>query len=425
MASENATALAVRKEESVEVVDAKPCPDMLALLADAKAAEKLVPWTDEEIDKATAAELGERVRLVCSHFKFTLLSEHDFVMRFRKEFLALREKSRQQGRRLPIPGCPDWTELKKEYFRMSSRQIDRLLEDPDKPKAERKPNPKSEEREPEGLEPEVLEPDQPPPVTDAEVARIHEAAAADMLPEVEDLVAEEQWQPEPPDPEGIWLDFENVTPETVTIILNDVYADKQGRHEAVREMLRLLDKCVLWEISYASSEERSSRLQSADRSAQHVFPSEAAQEVLKRGGFWSAKALIGEADIHVTSDSYPNGCGVSLDHFKQHVLGNLRLGGEVKTRMLGRVNWYCHPDHEAALKAAKKPEGPEFHYAEGEFQKGGGSASAPCRAEGGSNDGGCPKDKRLPREQWMAVAAGKAFVADNGEFIPMVLPVTA
>jgi hypothetical protein len=31
---------------------------------------------------------------------------------------------------------------------------------------------------------------------------------------------------------------------------------------------------------------------------------------------------------------------------------------------------YTLPDNEAALKAAKKPEGPEFHYAEGELQKG-------------------------------------------------------
>jgi hypothetical protein len=141
MASENATALAVRKEQAVEVVDAKPCPDMLALMADAKAAENLVPWTDEQIEKATFAELGERARLVCSHFKFALISEHDFVMRFRKEFQALREKSRDQGRRLPIPGCPTWTQVKKTYFRLSSRQIDRLLEDPDKPKAKRKRKP--------------------------------------------------------------------------------------------------------------------------------------------------------------------------------------------------------------------------------------------------------------------------------------------
>ena len=109
-----------------------------------------------------------------------------------------------------------------------------------------------------------------------------------------------------------------------------------------------------------------------------MYPSKAAEEVLKRGGFWSAKALIGEADIHVTSASYPGGCGVSLADFKKYLLPNLRLDGKLKTRMLGRVYWYCHPDHEAALKAAKKPEGAEFHYAEGELQKGGGSAAAPC-----------------------------------------------
>jgi hypothetical protein len=138
VAGETATALAVRKEEAVEVVDAKPCSDLLALMADAKAAEKLVPWTDEEIGKASLAELGERVRLVCSHFKLALISEHDFVMRFKKEFQALRENSRDQGRRLPIPACPTWTEVKKAYFKLSSRQVDRLLADPDKPKAERK-----------------------------------------------------------------------------------------------------------------------------------------------------------------------------------------------------------------------------------------------------------------------------------------------
>jgi hypothetical protein len=218
------------------------------------------------------------------------------------------------------------------------------------------------------LESEVVEP--APTVTDAEVARIHEAAVADTLPEVEDPVAAEQWQAEPPDHKGIWLDFENVTPETVANFLNVVYAEKKGRHEAVREMLKLLDKCILWEISYASSEERKNRLKSADTSARHVFPTEAAEEVLKRGGFWSAKALIEEADVHVTWDSYAHGCGVSLDQFKQHALGNLRLTGKLKTRRLGKVYWYCHSDNAAALNAAEKPEGSEFHYTEGELQKG-------------------------------------------------------
>lgn len=367
MASENATALAVRKEEAVEAVDAKPCPDMLALLADAKAAEELVPWTDEEIGKATIAELGERVRLVCSHFKLTLMSEHDFVMRFRKEFLALREKSRQQGRRLPIPGCPDWTELKKEYFRMSSRQIDRLLQDRDEPKAERKPNPKAEEPEPEGTEPEVVEPDQPLPVTDAEVARAHEAAAADTLPEVEDLVAAEQGQPEPPDPEGIWLDPKIATPEIVANFLNGVYAEKPGRHEAVRAMLKLLDKCVLMEVAHGSADERLVRLRAKDPAARHPNAPVAAMEMLGLGGFWSAKAILEQGDIHTYDEHDWYEGGINLERLKGNVLNRLRQEGKLKTRMLGGVYWYCHPDHEAALKAAKKPEGPEFHYAEGEL----------------------------------------------------------
>jgi hypothetical protein len=35
-----------------------------------------------------------------------------------------------------------------------------------------------------------------------------------------------------------------------------------------------------------------------------------------------------------------------------------------------------------------------------------------------------PKDKRLPKEQGLAIARGEAFVSDNGEFIPRVYPVT-
>jgi hypothetical protein len=356
-------------------------------------AENLKPLTEKDADGMTVAQLGDRAALIFSHYKWTLMTERDFILKFRVELNVLRRKTTQQGRRLPIPGCPTWGEVKKTYFRLSGRQIDALLADPKPDKTELEPTevreitvsddqpetPTPSDEAVEKIHEAANEPDQPLPVTDAEVARIHEAAAADTLPDTGDEVAAER---EDPRTEPAPCSLNEVTVSVLANILNRAFAEKKGRHEALREMLKLLDKCVLWEISYASSEERSNRLQSADMSAQHVFPSEAAEEVLKRGGFWSAKALIGEADIHVTTDSVPNGCGVSLDHFKQHVLGWLRLNNKLKTRMLGRVNWYCHPDHEAALKAAKKPEGPEFHYAEGELQKGGGSAAAPCRAEG-------------------------------------------
>jgi hypothetical protein len=388
------TALEIVPETDVLVGEIDSTMSYLMLAA--RQAENLKPLTEEEADGMTVAQLGDRAALIFSHYKCALMSERDFILKFCVELNVLRRKTTKQGRRLPISGCPTWGEVKKTYFKLSGRQIDALLADPKPDKKELEPTgvreitvsddqpetPMPSDEALERIHEAANEPDQPLPVTDAEVARIHEAAAADTLPEVEDPVAAVQWQPEPPDPKGIWLDFENVTPETVAIFLNGVYEEKPGRHEAVREMLKLLDKCVLWEISYASSEERSSRLKSADTSARHVFPSEAAEELLKRGGFWSARALIGEADIHVTWDSYPYGCGVSLDHFKQHVLGNLRLDGKLKTRMLGRVNWYTLPENEAALKAARKPEGPEFHYAEGELQKRGGSAAVPCRAEG-------------------------------------------
>jgi hypothetical protein len=371
MADAMAGGTALERVPETEVLVGEIDNTMSYLMLAARQAENLRPLTEEEADGMTVAQLGDRAALIFSHYKCTLMSEREFILRFRAELNVLRRKTTQKGRRLPIPGCPTWGEVKKTYFRLSGRQIDALLADPKPDKKEPEP---TEDREitvsdeaVEKTHEAADEPDQPLPVTDEEVARIHEAAAADTLPDTGDEVGAEQ---EDPGTDPVPCRLNEVTVSMLANALNWAFAEKEGRHEAVREMLKLLDKCILWEISYASSEERSNRLQSADRSTQHVYPSEAAEEVLKRGGFWSAKALIGEADIHVTSASYPGGCGVSLDDFKKHVLGNLRLGGKLKTRMLGRVNWYCRPDHEAALKAAKKPEGPEFHCAEGELLKG-------------------------------------------------------
>lgn len=232
MASENATALAVRKEEAVEVVDAKPCPDMLALQADAKAAEELVPWTYEEAEKAPLAELGDRVRLVCSHFKHALISEHDFVMKYRNEFRALRERSRQQGRRLPIPGCPDWTEVKKAYFKTSSRQIDRLLEDPDKPKAERKRKPKKT-------------PVAPPAAPQATVEDTSVAGGDETADEVAKEV-EEKKEEAAANSEYAAVPGEKISPSVFKTFFDACFSDGQGgiNWEKLEEFLRLLDRSV-------------------------------------------------------------------------------------------------------------------------------------------------------------------------------------
>jgi hypothetical protein len=385
MADAMAAGTALEKVPETEVLVGEIDSTMSDLMLAARQAENLKPLTEEEADGMTVAQLGDRAALIFSHYKCTLMSERDFILKFRVELNVLRRKTTQQGRRLPIPGCPTWGEVKKTYFKLSGRQIDALLADPKPDKTEPEPEP-TEVREitvsddqpetptpSEGPEPEVLEPHQPLSVTDAEVARIHEAASADTLPDTGGEVAAER---EDPRTEPAPCSLNEVTVSVLANILNRAFAEKKGRHEAVRDMLKLLDKCILWEISYASSEERSNRLQSADTSARHVFPSEAAQEVLKRGGFWSAKALIGEADIHVTTDSVPNGCGVSLDHFKQHVLGWLRDTGKLKTRMLGRVNWYCHPDHEAASRLRRSPRDPSSTTLRASFRRGGGSAAA-------------------------------------------------
>lgn len=374
-----AAGTAIEKVPETKILIGEIDSTLSDLMLAARQAENLEPLTEEEADAMTVEQLGVRAALIFSHYKCTLISERDFILKFRVELNALRRRTSQQGRRLPIPGCLTWGEVKKTYFKLSGRQIDALLASP-KPKKEPEPTEVTDitvsDEQPETPtpgeepEPEVVEPEQPLPVTDAEVARADEPAAAGTLPDTGDEVTAEQ--------ELYGRDMVVsrmraqglVTPEIVARFLNVTYAEKPGRHEAVRQMLKLLDKCVLWEISYAGSEERSNRLYDSDASAGHPFPSDAAQEVLKRGGFWSAKALIEEADIHIAPGSCgAHGAGVSFDVFKQNVLGELRRTNSLKTRMLGGVYWYCHPDHEAVLKAAKKPEGPAFHYAEGELQK--------------------------------------------------------
>jgi hypothetical protein len=383
MADALAAGTALEKVPETEVLVGEIDSTMSDLMLAARQAENLKPLTEEEANGMTVAQLGDRAALIFSHYKCTLMSERDFILKFRVELNVLRRKTTQQGRRLPIPGCPTWGEVKKTYFKLSGRQIDALLADPKPDKKEPEPEP-AEDREitvsddqPEtptpGEEPEILEPDQPLPVTDVEVARIHEAAAADTLPDIEDEVAASAER----EPSG-WgkvvsrnLAQGLVTPEVVARFLNDTYAEKPGRHEAVRQMLGLLDKCILWDIRCEAEAECSSRQGGSETTGAHPSPSEAAEEVLRRGGFWSAKALFDEADIHLSHFEYiQNGMSTTFCNFKKNVLGNMRRGDRLKTRMLGRVYWYCHPDNEAALKAAKKPHSPEFHRAEGEILKG-------------------------------------------------------
>ena len=167
---------------------------MSYLMLAAGQAENLVPLTEEEADAMTVAQLGDRAALIFSHYKCTLMSERDFILKFRAELNVLRRKTTQQGRRLPIPGCPTWGEVKKAYFRLSGRQIDVLLA-----------NPKPRKKEPEPTEDRevTISDDQPetPTPSDETVEKIHKAAnepdqpipvtAADTLPAAEDTVAAE------------------------------------------------------------------------------------------------------------------------------------------------------------------------------------------------------------------------------------------
>jgi hypothetical protein len=353
MADENAADAAIEKVTVVEVDRT-----MSDLVAAARRAEALVPLTEAEAEAMTAEELAKRADLIFSHCKLALMSERDFILKFRVELNVLRRKTSGQGRRLPIPGCPTWGEVKKKYFRLSSRQVNNLLADPGKPKAQRKPKPKGEEPEPEGPEPEVLEPDQPLPVTDAEVARIHEAAAA----------AEES-----PTPSAEMLAEEarhlGFPPAVLGILINTRFADWHSTKREMAAMLERLDLCVLLELSYECESARAKRLTSGsglDWHRAHPWPKEAAEKALAQGGFWTAGALYEEADVHGWQCGHgQHAMGVSLEDFRK-VLLEMRQSHKLATRMLGKKYWYCRPEDEARLKAASKAEGPDFHFGEDE-----------------------------------------------------------
>lgn len=207
MADAMAVGTNLERVPETEVLVGEIDSTMSYLMLAARQAENLKPLTEEEADGMTVAQLGDRAALIFSHYKCTLMSERDFIMRFRVELNVLRRKTTQKGRRLPIPGCPTWGEVKKTYFRLSGRQIDALLADPKPDRKEPEPEP-TEDREitvsddqPETPTPSdeavekiheaANEPDHPLPVTDAEVARIHEAAASntttDSDPRTEDM----------------------------------------------------------------------------------------------------------------------------------------------------------------------------------------------------------------------------------------------
>ncbi len=130
MGDEMAAGTAIEKVPKTEVLVGEIDRTMSDLMLAARLAENLKPLTEEEADGMTVAQLGDRAALIFSHYKFTLMSERDFILKFRVELNVLRRKTTQQGRRLPIPGCPTWGEVKNTYFKLSSRQINALLADP-------------------------------------------------------------------------------------------------------------------------------------------------------------------------------------------------------------------------------------------------------------------------------------------------------
>ena len=406
---------------------------VLGLATAAKRAEGLTPLTGEQAEAMPLAELAGRAQALLAHLKLMLITEHDFIVSFRVELNVLRRRCKQQGRRVVREGEPSWGEIKKAFTTLSGRQIDRLLEEPGRRKARKALPPVPSFIVTRGDAPSLARglrgaasdggggPDAA--LLQGFAARLDEEWALALLASLQDrlydlryerhrrealevgaspqdaaehahLMAQQEEDDEEEErdrrrdrgkagevPEPAAAVPEATTPEAVAALINRAYAAKPGRHEAVRQMLRLLDKCVLMEAAHGSADERLVRLHAKDPAARHPNAPEAVMEMLGLGGFWSAKAILEQGDIHVHDEYDMWEGGINLERLKGNVLNRLRQEGKLKTRMLGGVYWYTLPGNEAALRAAKRPEGPEFHHAEGELQKGGGSAAAPFRAE--------------------------------------------
>jgi len=82
----------------------------------AKAMEALPPLTKAQCEEMKAVKVGEYLLKVFTLADFAQESLTEWINRHIVAVRWLRDHTRHPGRRLPIPGYPDWTELKKGMF---------------------------------------------------------------------------------------------------------------------------------------------------------------------------------------------------------------------------------------------------------------------------------------------------------------------
>jgi len=97
----------------------------------AAAAESLPALTKKQCDEKGIPYVAEHLLKVATCGRLILMSEAQFIKRHHVAITWLRDHTKQQGRRFPIPGYKDWTELKKALFTLHDRYIDELLREVD------------------------------------------------------------------------------------------------------------------------------------------------------------------------------------------------------------------------------------------------------------------------------------------------------
>jgi hypothetical protein len=315
MADALAAGTALEKVPKVEVLVGEIDSTMSDLMLAARQAENLRPLTEEEADGMTVAQLGDRAALIFSHYKCTLMSERDFILRFRVELDVLRRKTTQQGRRLPIPGCPTWGEVKKTYFKLSGRRIDALLADP-------KPSKKEPEPEPTEVREITVGDDQPETPTPSNEAaeKIQEAARGLMEEKLKSLTFSTDLRTH------LLASF----PDIVNLVEDEIVCSNDRRLEPMKEFFHTLPPHFLDVLASAAFDVREENDRAAEKKRGEARRA-AILEVLQKGKSLGATQVMEEIEKNPdwekwgSHDEYYQAMklGIGSDWFKRGRLYNI------------------------------------------------------------------------------------------------------
>lgn len=100
----------------------------LTLAQVTEAAENLPPLSRDDCEKMGMTKVGEYLLKVFTLADFAVESTIDWINSHMDAVTWLRDKTRKPGRRLPLPGYPTWTEVKKKLFpKVHPNYVDQLI----------------------------------------------------------------------------------------------------------------------------------------------------------------------------------------------------------------------------------------------------------------------------------------------------------